>query len=510
MAALPDGSWVTLRNAPPYTVLEQWAPGATTPSAQADLAGLYALVPGAAPVTPRNVVVRSDGALTVLLSGGPNGTAVAHFAPGLVPRWLYFYPRTLVPSVDGPQLVGRPDTTTGYLLDPRNQRVLALDTGPGTTTPVAGIQVTGTVLGNTFAVPVVGERVVVRAPGFRGETVTDSAGKFTMSGVPVPYQVLLFIPATQEPPFEVMIYDALTRPDPVLTNLAWDPNGNTALAQGTLNSPNVPIQPSQIGQSLFVAPGLEQWTNGDFGANWVVFVSFPGTTTTASGTVYAYTALADGGSPVFGSSSLTLDAGIDLSGLSIDVAPVTNQTISGTLQLPPGWASQTFAYLSAPGTPGAALEVAENDFPSFSLGAPFGTGLDVLVWATAYDPNVARVSLSTGMKVSAPGTVSLTLPTAPTIQFPVTGSGVDAGTVFSWTGIPGAVYLLEGGYSAVLVTNQPSAVFPDLTSEGYQFNRYDFCLTTYEGYASYDDFVGGFVDLSRPVLRPTSVTCVSP
>jgi len=118
--------------------------------------------------------------------------------------------------------------------------------------------------------------------------------------------------------------------------------------------------------------------------------------------------------------------------------------------------------------------------------------------------------LSTGMKVSAPGTVSLTLPTAPTIQFPVTGSGVDAGTVFSWTGIPGAVYLLEGGYSAVLVTNQPSAVFPDLTSEGYQFNRYDFCLTTYEGYASYDDFVGGFVDLSRPVLRPTSVTCVSP
>jgi hypothetical protein len=510
VAALPDGSWVTLRNAPPYTVLEQWAPGGTAPSARADIAGLYALVPGASPVTPRNAVVRSDGALTVLLSGGPNGSAVAHFAPGLVPRWLYFYPRTLVPSVDGPQLLGTPNSLTVYLLDPRNQRALALDTGPGTTATTAGIRVTGTVLGNIAAVPVAGERVVVRGAGFRAETVTDSAGSFTVDGVPVPYQVLLFIPGSQEPPYEALIYDGLTRPDPVLTNFAWYSNGNTAYVTGTLNSPLVTIQPSQLGAALFAVPGVGQWSQQNFGANWAVFIPLPGNTTTAAGTVYAYTALPDAGSPVFGSTSLTVDAGTSLSGLTIDVAPITNQTVTGTLQLPPGWASRTLAYLSAPGTPGAGLFVAENDNPSFSLAAPFGTGLDVVLMATAYDPNLGRVSLSAGTKVAAPGPVSITLPTAPTITFPVTGSGVDAGTVFRWSGQSGAVYLLEGGYRAAIVTAQPAVAFPDLTSEGFTFDNYNFCLTTYEGFASADAFAGGFVDLSQPVVRAVSVTCVSP
>jgi len=510
VAALPDGSWVTLRNAPPFTVFEQWLPGGTAPAATANIAGLYALVPGQTPAAPKNAVVRSDGALTVLLSGGPNGTAIMHFAPGLVPRWLYFYPRTLVPGTDAPQLVGTPGETTVYLLDPRNQRALALNTGPGATGAGGGIQVSGTVLSNIASLPVAGERVVVRAPGFRTETLTDGFGKFTVQGVPVPYQVLLFIPGTQEPPYDVLIYDGLTRPDPILTNFAWYVNGNPAYAAGVLNSPQVPLQQFQLTGTLFVIPGLRQYTQENFAPNWDVLVPLPGGVSTATGTVYAFTAYPDGGSPVFGSAPLTLDAGVSLTSLTIDVAPVTEQAVTGTLQLPAGWVSRTQAFLSAPSTPGGALYLAEDDNATFNILAPFGTGLDVVLLAIAYDPNVGSQTLNVGSKVASPGPVTLTLPTAPTILFPVTGSGVDAGTVFHWSGPSTAVYMLTGGYRAAMITAQSMVAYPDLTSEGLTFDGYNFCLTTYEGYASTDAVTAGFFDMSTPLLMPVSQTCFSP
>jgi hypothetical protein len=142
VAALPDGTLVTARNDPPYTVFEAWTEGATTPTATAHIAGLFATVPGLVPSVPANAVAAQDGSLTALLSGGPNGTAVAHFDPGLVARWLYFYPRTLVPSTDAPVLVGSPSLGGAYLLDTRNQRLISLQTTPGAATcAVSGVSV---------------------------------------------------------------------------------------------------------------------------------------------------------------------------------------------------------------------------------------------------------------------------------------------------------------------------------------------------------------------------------
>ena len=131
VAALPDGSLVTARNAPPYTVFERWAEGATSPAGTSRLAGLFTTVPGQFPSIPSNALAAQDGSLSVLLSGGPNGTAVAHFDPGLAARWLYFYPRTLVPATDAPALVGSPTLPGAYLLDTRNQHIVALHTAPG-------------------------------------------------------------------------------------------------------------------------------------------------------------------------------------------------------------------------------------------------------------------------------------------------------------------------------------------------------------------------------------------
>jgi hypothetical protein len=129
VAALPDGTLVTTRNAPPYTVFERWAEDGPSPLETSSLAGLYTTVPGQFPTVPANAVVGSDGTLTVLLSGGPNGAAVAHFGPGLIARWLYFYERTLVPASDAPALVGAPSLQNLYLLDTRNQRLVTLRAG---------------------------------------------------------------------------------------------------------------------------------------------------------------------------------------------------------------------------------------------------------------------------------------------------------------------------------------------------------------------------------------------
>jgi hypothetical protein len=142
VGALPDGTLVTVRNAPPYTVFERWAEGAPAPTSTARIAGLFATVPGQVPSVPANAVAAQDGSLTVLLSGGPNGTAVAHFGPGLVARWLYFYPRTLVPTTDAPVLVGSPPLPGAYLLDTRNQRLVALRTTAGAAAcTVSGVSV---------------------------------------------------------------------------------------------------------------------------------------------------------------------------------------------------------------------------------------------------------------------------------------------------------------------------------------------------------------------------------
>ena len=129
VAALPDGTLVTTRNSPPYTVFERWAEDVPAPLETSSLAGLYTTVPGQFPTVPANAIVGSDGTLTVLLSGGPNGAAVAHFGPGLLARWLFFYERTLVPVTDAPALVGAPSLQNLYLLDTRNQRLVTLRAG---------------------------------------------------------------------------------------------------------------------------------------------------------------------------------------------------------------------------------------------------------------------------------------------------------------------------------------------------------------------------------------------
>jgi hypothetical protein len=249
VAALRDGSLVTLRNAPPSTVFERWLPGATQPVNTAAVSGLYALVPGAQAQAPVNVAPRDDGSLTVLLSGGPNGTAVAHFGPGLSPRWLFFYPRTLVPTTDAPRLVGAPGLEDSYLLDGRNQHIVSLRAGrlPDAGTPPVLVTL------NVTAVSVAPGGTVQFQATVQGTAVTDvvwtapDGGSITQTG--------LFTAPLQPGTYRVV---ATSRADPT----------KSATATVTVSSITVTVSPPTV----TLAPGGTQQfsatTSDDSAVTW--------------------------------------------------------------------------------------------------------------------------------------------------------------------------------------------------------------------------------------------------
>ena len=123
LAALADGSVVTMRNEPPNTVFEAWPPDGTGPSATARVPGLYVYGGTTVPRLGRNVMAGSNGSLTVLLNGATLGDVVLHFGPGLQPRWIYRYPLLATTST----LVAADGEPTVYYVDPLNNALVALD-----------------------------------------------------------------------------------------------------------------------------------------------------------------------------------------------------------------------------------------------------------------------------------------------------------------------------------------------------------------------------------------------
>lgn len=303
VAALRDGSLVTIRNAPPSTVFERWLPGATAPVNAAALSGLYAIVPGAQAQVPVNVSPRDDGSLTVLLSGGPNGTAVAHFGPGLSPRWLYFYPRTLAPTTDAPRLVGAPALEDAYLLDGRNQRIVSLragrlpDAGTGVVQVRLNITATSIAPGGTvqFDATVLGTSitdVVWTAPD--GGTITQT-GLFTAPGQPGTYRVVATSRA--DPSRSAVATVTVTLPGTITVavspaSVTLAPGGTQQFTATTSDGSTVTWSAPQGGSittaGLFTAPGQP-------GSYRVVATSVTDGTSSGAATVTVRAPSSDGG-----------------------------------------------------------------------------------------------------------------------------------------------------------------------------------------------------------------------
>lgn len=122
LAALNDGSVVTIRNDPPNTTFELWTLNGSTPSATARVNGLYVYRPTPARLAS-NVQSGADGSFTVLLSSAALGDVVLHVGPGLKPKWIYRYPRVVVGTS---ALVSSPALGNVYYVDPTNNDIAAL------------------------------------------------------------------------------------------------------------------------------------------------------------------------------------------------------------------------------------------------------------------------------------------------------------------------------------------------------------------------------------------------
>ena len=176
LAALSDGSVVTMRNDPPFTTFESWPVGASSPSRTARVPGLY--VYQATPVRlGAGVSAGADGSLSVLLNSATLGDVVLNFGPGLRPLWLYRYPRLAAAAV----LVGENTHGLVFYVDPLNNQAVALKRSAG--------QGTGTVSGvvsSSQGGPLSGVAVTVTPAGGSplGPVTTDAAGHFSIPGVP--------------------------------------------------------------------------------------------------------------------------------------------------------------------------------------------------------------------------------------------------------------------------------------------------------------------------------------
>ena len=124
LAALDDGSIVTLRNDPPNTTFELWALNDSAPAATARVPGLYLYRPNPARL-PSSVQAGADGSFSVLLNSASLGDVVLHVGPGLQPKWIYRYPRVV--NVAGlSTLISAPALGSVYYVDPTNNDIVAL------------------------------------------------------------------------------------------------------------------------------------------------------------------------------------------------------------------------------------------------------------------------------------------------------------------------------------------------------------------------------------------------
>jgi len=124
LAALADGTVVTMRNDPPYTTYEAWKSDGAGPVATARIPGLYVYTLSGSRLGT-NVRAASDGSFSVLLNNAALGDVVLQFAAGMQPQWLFRYPRVVLPGTPS-VLIADPTLGTVYYVDPTNNDIVAL------------------------------------------------------------------------------------------------------------------------------------------------------------------------------------------------------------------------------------------------------------------------------------------------------------------------------------------------------------------------------------------------
>jgi hypothetical protein len=363
------------------------------------------------------------------------------------------------------------------------------DGGGGNTT------VNGQVLDN-FGIGRSGATVIVGGK----TTTTDATGRFTVSGIASPYDVVIIAPA---PDKAATIYTQLTRTDPKLLDLdANSPATHSATVNGALTGGDA--LPTPTGEVSAVSWGSPESSTGtyvtvnpySFSVDWSGPVTTTGTlrglqwTIDSNGTVTGYRSHGT-------RTAVSLTANNNVSSLDIGLGVLQTGNVSVTI-VPPGTHQVAQRDLTLNFSDGTYFPVSSDSLSdtAFSVPVPTGIGATATARATAFEGDAGTVSIAQ-VGLQAGGSASLTLPSPAVVTAPADGAtGVDTSTDLVWTPVAGGIHVLfltgaanDPGYA--IVSGGSRTRIPDLSAQGLGLpagRPYDFTLFGIGPYASIDAF----------------------
>ncbi len=334
------------------------------------------------------------------------------------------------------------------------------------------ITVTGKVI-DASSQPIPNTPVVVSG---RPATTTDANGNFTVTGVATPYDVTAIFSATKM----AITYKGITRTDPVIyfTGAALT-TPNSATVSGTVSGgAGYPLPANHTSRVMFVSPEVfrsssPSGTTGAYTLNpaWIGAATITGTLhalqweTNASGLPLTYKGYGT-------KANVALTGGGTFGAQNVTLAAATGSTVSGTVTVPAGLTlnSKTIE-LSFNRLGSTSLGSDLTASTSFSFNVPAITGATIIL--SGFGSSASLGNTSTVLRTT-PGlsNVPLVLVTPPQPSLPVdAATGVTTASPFSWTPVPGGVYVLSlngpaGEPDYFVVTTSPTGQVPDLSAQG--------------------------------------------
>jgi len=407
-------------------------------------------------------------------------------------------------SLDGP---GHLSTTTGSTVTYFPPAAVPADTEATLTASGAGVTQRAVISLSRPATIVVSGRVLdaSRAPvpgvtvsiGDQG-TVTDEAGRFSLTDVPPPYVLAVLSVESNE----AVVYQGLTRPDPTLlwprSLASLDMRGQVA---GTVDGGAAESSSVKTALVFFSPEAQIQSTSLD--GRYVLPVSWSGPLVT-TGAVHALQIA----SPVRGALPTSypgygVTTGVQVfpenttAGVDVFLDPPKVSSVRGTYAVPPGYAFfAKFFLLSF--SDGASMSIGFDDSPGldFSYLVPSDIGAQVVIVAEASGQGASVLRRESAI---APGTsgVVVGLPEGARILAPTDGAdGVDAQTEFSWSGFSGGVFTIDlvapgHGPAFHIVTSDTRTTLPQLAALPLPSHvTYTWTVTATAPFASVDAAAG--------------------
>ncbi len=352
---------------------------------------------------------------------------------------------------------------------------------------------------DAYGLPLAGRTVSIGATS----TTSDANGGFTVTGVAVPYDLVVVAPAPNK---FASVYMQLTRTDPKVPDLsAGDPPVRNATITGTISG-GAPF-PTPAQTETVITIGSTDQVFGSVAASsssYSLDVAWVGPTT-ATGNIHGLQFSLDDNLTVTGYTSHGVKTGVSLSdtanvtGVDLALSSVQTDAISVTASLPTG--HEIFQRNVILGfNDGAFIQVSGDGLDAGTLAVPvpsdIGATSVVQFRALSSDGSMETDAQLKGVTAGTSG-AALALPAPARLSSPANGAtGVGTGTELVWTPVGSAIHIVYLSGTANdptygIVTGGSRAPIPDLSGHGLALpsgHSYDVTLLAFGSFASMDAF----------------------